>query len=191
MATLEKAPFMVLFIQGAWHTDPHAAPLIASLKESGYRCETAPYPTNMLNTANPYTETDHPDFTTPLSEDKILPDAHADVAAIRKKLEVLIEMEEQTVLLLAHSYGGVPASEAAHEKLTRAQRLKDGKKGGLLGIFYACSFALPVGHSMATFCEGITFPGFVVHVSSQTGILSITFDLSCLHTIALRPWHAQ
>lgn len=116
--------------------------------------------------ANPYTEPDHPDFTTPLPDSKVLPDAHDDAAAIRGKLEALIGNEQKKVLMLAHSYGGRAASEAADQKLSRVQRLKDGKKGGLLGIFYASAFSLPLGKSMLSFAEGTTFPGFKIHVSS-------------------------
>jgi hypothetical protein len=144
MATSDKAPFMILFVQGAWHTEPHSAP---------------------LTMANPYTERDHPDFTTPRAEDKVMPDAHDDAAAIRGKLEALIEKGEKTVLMIAHSYGGRAASEAADQTLSRSQRMKDGKKGGLLGIFYACAFSLPLGTSMLSFSEGTTFPGFTIHVS--------------------------
>jgi hypothetical protein len=127
MATSDKAPFMILFVQGAWHTEPHSAPLIASLKASGYHCETAPYPTNILTMANPYTERDHPDFTTPRAEDKVMPDAHDDAAAIRGKLEALIEKGEKTVLMIAHSYGGRAASEAADQTLSRSQRWQEGR----------------------------------------------------------------
>lgn len=165
MVAPENSSFMVLFVQGAWHSEAHAAPLIASIKAAGYHCETTPYPSNILTAANPYTEPDHPDYSTPRQQDNILPDAHTDAAAIRKKLNTLIEDEGKTVLMFAHSYGGRAASEAADQTLSRAERMRNGKKGGLLGIFYACSVPLPVGMSMITFSEGTTFPGFMAHVS--------------------------
>jgi hypothetical protein len=159
-------PFMVLFVQGAWHREEHAVPLVSSIKAAGYDCETAPFPSNILTAANPYTEPDHPDFTAPLTDPTTLPDGHADSAAIGEKLNVLIEQEEKTVLVIAHSYGGWAASEAANQKLSRSQRMKLGKKGGLLGIFYVCAFPLPLGQSMLAYFEGTPLPALAGHVSN-------------------------
>jgi hypothetical protein len=104
-------------------------------------------------------------FTSPLSDGNVLPNAYDDAAVIRGKLEVLIEKEDKNVLVLAHSYGGRAASEAADQRFSVKEREKEGKKGGLLGIFNASAFPLPVGKSMLSFGEGTTIPGFTIHVS--------------------------
>lgn len=46
------------------------------------------------------------------------------------------------MIVLAHSYGGVPAAGAAHG-LSKATRTKDGKTGGVLGLIYMCAFIVP------------------------------------------------
>ena len=145
--------------------EEHAAPFVSSVKAAGYDCEVATYPSNILTAANVYTEYDHPDFTAPHTDPSKLPDGHADSAVIRKKLTVLIEQKGRTVLILAHSYGGWAASEAADQKLSRKQRAKEGQRGGVLGIFYACAFPLPVGQSMMGYFEGTPLPALVGQVS--------------------------
>jgi hypothetical protein len=67
----------------------------------------------------------------------------------------------------------MPASEAADQKLSRVQPLKDGKKGGLLGIFFASAFSLPVGTSMVSFSKSATFSGFAIHVNSIPNDLGV------------------
>jgi len=54
--------------------------------------------------------------------------------------------EGKTVLLVAHSYGGIPASESVRG-LTQVERQKNGKAGGLVGIAYVTALVPELGKS--------------------------------------------
>lgn len=51
------------------------------------------------------------------------------------------------VVVLMHSYGGVPGS-AALEGLGKTARVEKGEKGGVARLVYVCSFALREGERM-------------------------------------------
>lgn len=65
-----------------------------------------------------------------------------DVISIREKLLSLLETDGKDVIVIAHSYGGVPAAGAAYGS-SKATRTKDGKAGGVLGLIYMCAFIVP------------------------------------------------
>ncbi|KAI1811924.1 Alpha/beta hydrolase fold-1 [Poronia punctata] len=49
------------------------------------------------------------------------------------------------VLLITHSYGGTPATECVRG-LSKSERTKEGKKGGIVGLAYMTSLVPEVGH---------------------------------------------
>lgn len=53
------------------------------------------------------------------------------------------------VLLITHSYGGVPATQSV-EGLTKVERGKTGKQGGIVGLAYMTSLVPEVGMPAAT-----------------------------------------
>ena len=53
------------------------------------------------------------------------------------------------VVLIAHSYGGVPATEST-KGLSKADRQQQGKSGGLVRLAYITCIILPVGESDAS-----------------------------------------
>jgi pimeloyl-ACP methyl ester carboxylesterase len=57
--------------------------------------------------------------------------------------------EGKDVVLIAHSYGGLPATESAKE-LSKADRQRQGKSGGLVRLAYISCIILPVGESDAS-----------------------------------------
>ena len=69
-----------------------------------------------------------------------------DVEAVRKTIVRLAD-QDRDVILLMHSYGGIPAS-AASQGLGKAERTKAGKAGGIIRLLYVASFALRIGETM-------------------------------------------
>jgi len=61
--------------------------------------------------------------------------------AIHKVLLPLLD-EGKEVFMVAHSYGGIPAC-ASTEGYSIAERAKEGKPGGVKGIFFITAFAVP------------------------------------------------
>jgi pimeloyl-ACP methyl ester carboxylesterase len=55
--------------------------------------------------------------------------------------------EGRDIVILTHSYGGVPGTEAA-KGLAKADREAEGKKGGVVRLVYLTSVVPPVGGSL-------------------------------------------
>ncbi|KAI1110096.1 Alpha/beta hydrolase fold-1 [Nemania sp. NC0429] len=68
------------------------------------------------------------------ASDAPAPSMYDDAAAIAREVEALAD-EGREVILIPHSYGGVPATESA-KGLSIQERQKQGKKGGLKRIAY-------------------------------------------------------
>jgi predicted alpha/beta hydrolase len=68
-----------------------------------------------------------------------------DVAVISAVVEKLAD-EGHDVLLLPHSYGGIPATQSV-KGLAKDQRATAGKKGGVIGILYVTSVVATIGNS--------------------------------------------
>ncbi|TRX88533.1 hypothetical protein FHL15_010572 [Xylaria flabelliformis] len=66
-----------------------------------------------------------------------------DAARIRSALTILVN-EGKEVVLVAHSYGGIVASNSVNG-LGIQQRATSGLKGGIIMILYLAAFAIPVG----------------------------------------------
>ncbi|KAK6711790.1 hypothetical protein SNK05_006225 [Fusarium graminearum] len=69
-----------------------------------------------------------------------------DVDEIASVVEKILD-EDKEVILLAHSYGGVPATQSL-ETLSQKARQSQGKKSGVTKIVYLAAVALPVGGSV-------------------------------------------
>ncbi|KAH8662325.1 hypothetical protein BX600DRAFT_437723 [Xylariales sp. PMI_506] len=118
---------LILLVTGAWHLPPLYEILKQELGALGY------------------------DFVCPklatMGADSQGLDWRADVELLRRVAEPLFEGEGggsagREVVLLAHSYGGIPAC-AATEGFTVRERSAAGKKGGFRSIIYMAAFALP------------------------------------------------
>jgi hypothetical protein len=57
--------------------------------------------------------------------------------------------EGKDIVLIAHSYGGIPATEST-KGLSKAERQRQGKTGGLVRLAYISCIILPVGESDAS-----------------------------------------
>ena len=70
----------------------------------------------------------------------------ADVLAVRNTVTALVEKGDDVIVLM-HSYGGVPGS-AALKALGKEERRKDRKSGGVVRLMYVCSYALREAESV-------------------------------------------
>ena len=67
-----------------------------------------------------------------------------DVNAIRASICKLVETEEKDVILVVHSYTGMPGTEAP-KGLGRKERQEKGLKGGVVRLVFIMAFAMPEG----------------------------------------------
>lgn len=120
----------VFIVTGAWHNPIHYEPFANLLQSAGYEVLNPPLPT-----CNPSMEAPYPDM-------------HDDAGMVASGLRHLIEDCGKDVLLAPHSYGGVPALQAADRSLAKDARIKAGKRGGLIGLFSICAFIVPSNTSL-------------------------------------------
>lgn len=81
------------------------------------------------------------------------PTMYDDAACIAKETEKLTD-EGKDVILLPHSYGGVPATEST-KGLGKEERQKQGKKGGIVRLAYMTCLVPAVGVPAAGVLENV------------------------------------
>ena len=93
-------------------------------------------------------------------------DLYDDIAYISSQLEQLVEKEGKEVIVIVHSYGGMPGSAAAR-KFLRKERALEGKKGGVIGMLYISAWAMPAGKTIVEAGEGMSFDWLIIDVSTH------------------------
>ncbi|KAH9885907.1 alpha/beta-hydrolase [Xylariomycetidae sp. FL2044] len=73
------------------------------------------------------------------------PNMYDDAAFIAKEVEKLAD-EGKDVVLVTHSYGGAPATQST-KGLTKAERQKEGKPGGIVRLAYMTSLVPALGQT--------------------------------------------
>lgn len=131
----------ILVLPGAWLNPSTYDAFISRLKHLSFPTAYASYPS--LDPSNPATA-DAANDTVAVLEGSLLP---------------LIADEGKDVVIVMHSYGGVPGSSAARG-LSKAQRSQEGKSGGVVGLIHISGFVLPGGASVAD-GQGGKLPGWV------------------------------
>nr|GAT42523.1 predicted protein [Mycena chlorophos] len=126
-----------LFVPGVCHTPAHCQPLLDAFHARGYSAEAVALPTvgSLASTA-------------PLN---------ADVNAIRDSLERLVVNENRDVVLVCHSYGGVPGSQAV-KGFERSRRMADGTDGGIVQVVFLAAMLPKEGESTAELLAGVGAP---------------------------------
>jgi len=120
----------IILVAGAWMLPSTYENFLAILQKAGYPTSYASYPS--LNPVDP-----------------LKADVAADSAAIREKVMLpLIETQGKEVVVVMHSYGGMPGSVAFVE-LGKTQRAHHGKRGGVVGLVFISGFVLQEGASVA------------------------------------------
>lgn len=126
-------PTFVL-VPGAWHSPSHFSHLIARLHEAGY-------PTVSLNL--PSIDSEEPK--------KI--EAATDVAFVREEMLLPLLEDEKDVVLVMHSYGGLPGGAAA-KGLSKSERESQGLPGGVIGLVFLAAFLAREGDSLVSALGG-------------------------------------
>ena len=130
----------IVFVPGAWHTPEAYSSVIQVLESRSYNCigvhlhSIGPSPT-----CEGFTE---------------------DVATIRASVEKLIDGEEKEVVVVLHSYSGLPGSQAL-QGLGLKERQGSGKKGGLIRIVYIMAYLVPEGFQQVAKGDHSKYPEFV------------------------------
>ncbi len=114
----------VVLIHGGMHDDSCLAPLIAALNARAYPTVTGPLP----SVSSP----------TPKSVD-----LSTDVDYVRSTLLAPLLDEGKDIVIAMHSYGGVVGGSAV-QGLSKTERAKEGKKGGVLGLVNMVALVIPV-----------------------------------------------
>ncbi len=167
----QPGAFTVLLVPGSWHVPAHYECIAKELQSQGISASTLLLPTCDLSHAS-ILDLNHPDLAGPRPSEP-WPDMYADAHAICEKLSQLVEAGN-SVLLVAHSYGGLPASEALLPELCFQARKKDGKPGGVIGFFAIASFFLPAGMTTVQAVGGEPLPTTPEQVSNTHGFFFIS-----------------
>ncbi|KAF1945015.1 alpha/beta-hydrolase [Clathrospora elynae] len=130
-------PTLVL-VPGSFATTDMYEPLVAPLRAKGHTIhvlEPPCYPASYKT-----------------SSGKPPPSMYDDAKFINTFVVELIE-EGKEVVVLAHSYGGIPASESL-KGVTKKEREQLGKKGGVVRIAYLAAIVPRIGQSLGGFTDG-------------------------------------
>ncbi|KAL9624613.1 MAG: hypothetical protein Q9160_001278 [Pyrenula sp. 1 TL-2023] len=144
-----KPTFVI--VPGAWHPISCYNGLSKELSSAGYPVEFVKLPS--LDPSDPFDAS-----------------CARDADVVRETLLPLIEAGKN-VVVVPHSYGGIPAGCGARG-LAASAREKEGKKGGVLGLIYMTSFVVPEGSTLLEFMGG-KHPPYVQENSPSEGLSSI------------------
>lgn len=131
---------VIIFVPGAWHSPDCFNTVIKNLEKSGHS-------TDKVHLAS-------------VGPSKHLSDFSGDVEAIRSHILRAVDAGLK-VVVVAHSYGGIPANEAI-KGLDYATRQKNGEQGGVVHLFFCCSFIIDEGYSLASAFGGGDLPWYDV-----------------------------
>jgi len=154
-----KDDFTFLFVHGAWHTPLFYQPTIQEPQLRGYPA-LAPH----LPTCN----------KTALSKDPDM-DMIADAKVIETEITRLVIHEGKEVLLVTHSYGGVPGVQAVAEEFGRKYRAAHGNNGGVVGILGVSAFLILPHTTLEDLNEGKPASFVNVDVSCSSPLLDWLF----------------
>ena len=133
----------VLIVPGGWHVPIHYDPLTKVLSSHGFPCVALMLPT--VGASPPGK------------------DLYDDIAYISSQLEELVEKGGKEVIVIVHSYGGIPGTSAARP-FVRKDRAQQGKKGGVIGVLYISSWGMPPGKTTMEAVEGLNIDWMKIDV---------------------------
>ena len=132
MAASDDTKPTVVWVPGLLHTPEHFQPIISALAEV-----SIPSLAFSLPSVGAGAPTHAP---------------YDDLKQLQTMLEGLVDQGKE-VLLISHSYGGVPACQAIRG-LQRSERARNGQPGGIIRIVFMGAFVLKEGESTWTFTNG-------------------------------------
>ena len=144
MPTLDPKPTIV-FVHGAWQDTSCFDIVRAQLSTYNYSSTAVPLPSTGASSPSQQTHLE-------------------DVIAIRNTLEQLVLVGEKDVLLVLHSYGGIPGCGAI-EGLEKSVRKSIGGRGGVIGCVFIAAMLPLKGQSLSDVLKDWKFPYLIVEVS--------------------------
>lgn len=142
---MSKSKIDIAIAHGSFGTNKTMQPLIEAFKTHGVDAVCPPLPTSEA--------VSRPVGTSPTATHAL----HSDDAIIfRSTLSDLILKAGKTVLVVIHSAGGIPGTEAITPELEYHTRQTHGLPGGVIGIFFMAAFIVPPGQSQDGFWMGNT-----------------------------------
>ena len=162
MVEMSKAIFVL--VPGAWHGPEIYLPVMDKLNEHGYFTIALALPSNGADPP-------HQTFD-------------EDVKAIRNTLTRLVDTENREVVLVLHSYAGVPGVEATKD-LSKEERHAKGLEGGVARLVFISAFKMSEGFAPPD--EGGTMPEWMkfdfevrptLNIPTSCALLSATFSKS-------------
>jgi len=151
-------PATIVFVPGAWHTSAGFSAVMDLL--AAYN-----YPSIGLHLPS-------------VGGIPVVKDMEPDKALIRSTVTKLVE-DGQDVVVVSHSYGGAPASSSL-EGLSKPEREKAGKKGGVVALAMISAFLLDVGESLLDGREPAPWTAIEVSLNHVASCLDIEI-LSSIH----------
>lgn len=130
----------VVIVPGAWHPGHLYIPFANQLNEAGFSTTIAPI--SSLSSGEPSKA-----------------DCRADAEAIRRHLVGIFEKEGKDVILVAHSYGGIPGGASAHGLM----KSSEAQAAGVIGLIYVSAFVVPESQSLLTQLGGKHAPYLVAN----------------------------
>ncbi|KAF2725358.1 alpha/beta-hydrolase [Polychaeton citri CBS 116435] len=123
---------------------------------------------------------------------------HDDAEYMHSQIETLAD-EGKDIVVVMHSYGGQPGTEAA-KGLVKPDRVKEGKQGGIVRLVYLTSLAAAVGESMGLVNqrEGLEFDFLKVdgdyfsqqpEASAKTNFSDLPLEQG-IEEAKKMPWHS-
>jgi pimeloyl-ACP methyl ester carboxylesterase len=145
ITVLWKSLFMasgttILFIPGAWHKPQCFSKVTRRLEADGFNTVLVHLPS-----------------VGPTGSDA---DFSRDVWEVRKQIEIAASTGQRVVVVM-HSYGGLPGCEAIRGLDWDSRKLQN-QPGGVVHLFFCCSFIVPAGKSLISSFGGDDLPWFQV-----------------------------
>lgn len=128
----------ILFVPGAWHRPTCYAPVLTALSTLGYPTATVALPSVGAT----------PGLTSLAPDTTAIQDSLTSLASAGK-----------SIVVVAHSYGSLPAGEAIKPFLASTLAAQ-GQSGGVVHMLYIAAFVLPAGGSLMAALGGNDLPWF-------------------------------
>lgn len=142
--TMSKNP-LFLFTPGAWHKGLTFCKVINKFVTVGYEVEVLSFPSNGSNPP-------------PMSLDE-------DIAVVRGAV-IDISDAGKDIVIVSHSWSALPVSSAL-DGLSKEERKKEGKPGGVVKLIFLAAFVIPAGISLFDAMGGVAPPIWDIQVSAD------------------------
>lgn len=141
----------IVFVPGAWHTSAGFSAVMDLLAAYSY-------PSIGLHLPS-------------VGGTPVVKDMEPDIDLIRSTVTKLVE-DGKDVVVVSHSYGGAPANSSL-EGLSKTEREKAGKKGGVVASAMISAFLLDVGESLLKGGEPATWTTTEVSLNYVASFLAV------------------